>query len=109
MLASPRIAGTNTPLKIYSYLRSGKPIVATDLLTHTQVLDRDVAMLVRPEAEAFARAIVALIDDPRLRNRLAAAARERADARYSREVYLARTRLVCERLATRASALPARA
>ena len=38
ILVSPRIRGTNTPLKIYSYLRSGKPIVATDLLTHTQVL-----------------------------------------------------------------------
>jgi glycosyltransferase involved in cell wall biosynthesis len=109
ILASPRITGTNTPLKIYSYLRSGKPIVATDLLTHTQVLDRDVAMLVRPEPEAFARAIAALIEDPRLRAQLAASARERADARYSREVYLARTRLVCERLSTRPSAVPARA
>src|SRR5690606_29288584 len=29
ILVSPRIRGTNTPLKIYSYLRSGKPIVAT--------------------------------------------------------------------------------
>ena len=38
ILVSPRIRGTNTPLKIYSYLRSGRPIVATNLLTHTQVL-----------------------------------------------------------------------
>ena len=30
ILVSPRIRGTNTPLKIYSYLRSGKPIVATE-------------------------------------------------------------------------------
>ena len=37
---SPRSRGTNTPLKIYQYLRSGKPIVATRLLTHTQVLER---------------------------------------------------------------------
>jgi glycosyltransferase involved in cell wall biosynthesis len=109
MLASPRIAGTNTPLKIYSYLRSGKPIVATDLLTHTQVLDRDVAMLVRPEPDAFARAITTLIEDPGLRARLAASALDRAGARYSREVYLARTKLVCERLSARGSAVPARA
>src|SRR5690606_30063853 len=27
VLVSPRISGTNTPLKIYSYLRSGRPIV----------------------------------------------------------------------------------
>ena len=40
VLVSPRSRGTNTPLKIYQYLRSGKPIVATRLLTHTQVLER---------------------------------------------------------------------
>ena len=62
ILASPRIAGTNTPLKIYSYLRAGKPIVATDLLTHTQVLDRSTALLVRPEPEAFAAALEGLIE-----------------------------------------------
>ena len=38
VLVSPRSRGTNTPLKIYQYLRSGKAIVATRLLTHTQVL-----------------------------------------------------------------------
>ena len=101
ILASPRVAGTNTPLKIYSYLRAGKPIVATDLLTHTQVLDRDIAMLVRPEPDAFAAGIVALIDDVRLRQRISSAAHERARTRYSREAYVSRTRLVCERLVPR--------
>ena len=48
LLVSPRIRGTNTPLKIYSYLRSGKPIVATNLLTHTQVLTPEIARLVDP-------------------------------------------------------------
>ena len=38
LLVSPRSRGTNTPLKIYQHLRSGKAIVATRLLTHTQVL-----------------------------------------------------------------------
>ena len=57
VLVSPRIRGTNTPLKIYSYLRSGKPIVATDLRTHTQVLSPDVARLVAPDAEALAAAV----------------------------------------------------
>ncbi len=71
ILASPRIAGTNTPLKIYSYLRAGKPIVATDLLTHTQVLDREIAVLVAPEPRPFADA-------------LATAARRSGGARASR-------------------------
>jgi len=105
VLTSPRIAGTNTPLKIYSYLRAGKPIVATDLLTHTQVLDRDTALLVPPEPQAFAAGIVRVLDDPALAERLGSAAAERASSRYSREEYLARTRRACERLA--AAALPA--
>ena len=45
VLVSPRSRGTNTPLKIYQYLRSGKPIVATRLVTHTQVLSDDTAFL----------------------------------------------------------------
>jgi glycosyltransferase involved in cell wall biosynthesis len=103
ILASPRISGTNTPLKIYSYLRSGRAIVATDMLTHTQVLDQEVAMLVKPEPHAFARAIVALIDEPQRKHQLAAAARDRARTRYSRDVYVARTRHVCDRVAGRAA------
>ncbi len=98
ILASPRITGTNTPLKIYSYLRAGKPIVATDLLTHTQVLDRETSLLVAAEPRAFADALARLIADPDLRDRLSRAARERARTRYAREVYVARTKHVCDRL-----------
>ena len=91
LLVSPRIRGTNTPLKIYSYLRSGKPIVATNLLTHTQVLTPEIARLVDPEPEPFAEAMLALIENPSERARLAAAARLVADAKYSRQSYLKRT------------------
>ena len=58
LLVSPRIRGTNTPLKIYSYLRSGKPIVATNLLTHTQVLTPEIARLVEPEAGGVREAML---------------------------------------------------
>ena len=35
VLISPRIKGVNTPMKIYSYLDSGRCVLATDLqLTH---------------------------------------------------------------------------
>jgi glycosyltransferase involved in cell wall biosynthesis len=101
VLASPRIRGTNTPLKIYSYLRSDVPIVATDLLTHTQVLSSEVARLAAPEAGPFAAAIAALLDDPVERRRLAEAARRLSDARYSREVYLGRTAEATRRLTAR--------
>lgn len=99
ILASPRIRGTNTPLKIYSYLRSGTPIVATNLLTHTQVLSPEVARLVAPEPGPFAEALGALLDDPAAGQTLARAAKLLSDARYSREVYLTRTAEACRRLA----------
>lgn len=57
VLVSPRILGTNIPLKIYSYLKSGIPVVATDLYTHTQSINNDIAILVEPEAEKFALGI----------------------------------------------------
>ncbi len=91
LLVSPRVRGTNTPLKIYSYLRSGKPIVATNLLTHTQVLTPEIAKLVLPEPESFAHAVLELFAQPEQRTRLAAAAREVAQDKYSRESYVRRT------------------
>jgi glycosyltransferase involved in cell wall biosynthesis len=98
LLVSPRLRGTNTPLKIYSYLRSGKPILATELLTHTQVLSHDVARLVAVDAAAVAAAMADLLDRPGERARLAQAARELAASKYSRELYVRRTAEVYERL-----------
>ena len=98
LLVSPRIRGTNTPLKIYSYLRSGKPIVATNLLTHTQVLTPEIAKLVDPKADALADAMLELIDTPDERDRLARAASAIAEEKYSRESYLGRTAEAYRRL-----------
>ncbi len=92
VLVSPRISGTNTPLKIYSYLRSGRPIVATRLRTHTQVLDPTTAVLVDPEPEALAAGLARVLADRAEAARVADEARRLADDRYSRQSYLARTR-----------------
>ncbi len=64
VLVSPRLKGVNTPMKIYSYLASGKPVVATRLPTHTQVLSDSVACLVDPEPELMAEAIASLLESP---------------------------------------------
>jgi len=98
VLVSPRIRGTNTPLKIYSYLRSGKPIVATNLLTHTQVLTPEIAVLVDPTPDPFAAAILELLENPQRRAQLSSAARAVAQQKYSRESYLKRTALAYERV-----------
>jgi glycosyltransferase involved in cell wall biosynthesis len=98
ILASPRIAGTNTPLKIYSYIRSGRPIVATDLRTHTQVLEPGTAVLVPPEPAAFGEALGRLIDNPAEREGVATAAAALAARKYSRGSYVDRTREAYTRL-----------
>lgn len=87
ILVSPRVAGDNTPMKIYSYLDSGKPLLATRLATHTQVLDDRVAMLVEPEAKDVARGLAALAGDQALRDELGRQGRRRVRQRYSRRAY----------------------
>lgn len=92
VLVSPRISGTNTPLKIYSYLRSGRPIVATNLRTHTQVLSDASAVLVAPTVEGLAEGLRSMLTDAEARERLVAGAMRLADEHYSRASYLSRTR-----------------
>ena len=92
VLVSPRSRGTNTPLKIYQYLRSGKPIVATRLLTHTQVLDDDTAILTGATSADFAAGILAALDDPARAQAVGRQARELAETKYSYDAYLERTR-----------------
>jgi glycosyltransferase involved in cell wall biosynthesis len=98
VLVSPRSTGTNTPLKIYQYLRSGRVIVATRLLTHTQVLSDEVAILTEPTPESFARGILQAINDPGAAKRIGDAAKLLADTRYTYEAYLQRTREACAAL-----------
>jgi glycosyltransferase involved in cell wall biosynthesis len=98
VLVSPRSTGTNTPLKIYQYLRSGCPIVATRLLTHTQVLDDGVSFLTAATPEAFAGGILEAIGDQAKAREVGARARQLAETKYSYESYLARTRLACAHL-----------
>lgn len=95
VLVSPRSRGTNTPLKIYQYLRSGKPIVATRLLTHTQVLDDETAVLTGASPRELANGILEALADRGRAARLARAARDLAETKYSYEAYLERTRLAC--------------
>jgi glycosyltransferase involved in cell wall biosynthesis len=98
VLVSPRRTGTNTPLKIYQYLRSGRVIVATRLLTHTQVLSDEVAILTDPAPADFARGILRAVNEPELAARLGQAARRLAETRYTYDAYLQRTREACAAL-----------
>ena len=70
ILVSPRIQGNNTPMKLYSYLDSGKVLLATDLPTHTQVLNPQVAWLAAPEPQEFSQGMLQLIQNQALREQL---------------------------------------
>ena len=98
LLVSPRSRGTNTPLKIYQYLRSGKPIVATRLLTHTQVLSDQTALLTGASPSEFAEGILAGLGDPERAAAVGRRARELAETKYSYEAYLERTRQAVDAL-----------
>jgi glycosyltransferase involved in cell wall biosynthesis len=99
VLASPRSTGTNTPLKIYQYLRSGRPIVATRLLTHTQVLSDEIAFLADPTPGAFGDAILTVLGDPVRARDVGDRARQVARTRYSDEAFIAKTRSAIDQLA----------
>ena len=95
VLVSPRSSGTNTPLKIYQYLRSGRPIVATRLRTHTQVLNDDVAILTPATPEGLAEGLLRGLGEVDAAA-IGARARALAETKYSDEAFVEKTRRAYE-------------
>lgn len=83
ILVSPRTKGKNTPMKIYSYMASGKPVLATDIYSHTQVLDSSCAYLVKADAASMSFGLKVLADNEGMRDRLGKAAAECAAANHT--------------------------
>jgi glycosyltransferase involved in cell wall biosynthesis len=96
ILVSPRIEGTSVPLKIYTYLRMGKPIMATNLPAHSSVLSDDTAMLVEPSLTGFVDGLTRLIEDEGLRSHLSQQSLKLADEKYSTANYLAKLEKIYE-------------
>jgi len=109
LIVSPRSSGTNTPLKIYGYLRSGRPIVATNLHTHTQTLRPDVAELVAPTPEGLAAGMRRVLEDPQYAQQLAVAAQRLSDAEYSDAAYMRKMASFYDRIIDRVTRTPATA
>jgi glycosyltransferase involved in cell wall biosynthesis len=98
ILLSPRSDGTNTPLKIYEQLASGKPLVATKIYSHTQVLTDDVAFLVEPNPEDMAKGILAAIQDKQSAKDKVTSAIKLYEDVYSRKVYKTKLKKLLESL-----------
>ena len=87
ILISPRIKGKNTPMKIYSYLASGKPVLGTKIYSHTQVLNPNCSYLVEPNPKDFARGLAELINSEKLRESIGTAGKELAQNNFSLSSY----------------------
>ncbi len=87
ILLSPRIKGKNTPMKVYSYLASGKPLLATRIGSHTQVLDDTRACLVDPTPESMAAGINALTENPELREKIGKEGQHYCQENHSKEAF----------------------
>lgn len=92
ILVSPRFKGENTPMKLYSYLDSGKAVLATALHTHTQIVDDTTAKLADPTPEAFAQAMLELIQSPQEREQLGRNGKQCIAEHYSVETMDTRVR-----------------
>src|SRR5436190_11980533 len=88
VLLSPRCGGTHTPLKLYTYLRSGKPVLATRVLSQTQVLNADIALLVAPTPEELAWGALELLCKPAWGRELGARGQHFARQHYSWSAFL---------------------
>jgi glycosyltransferase involved in cell wall biosynthesis len=77
--------GNNTPMKVFSYLESGVPLLATKLSMHTQVLDNDIALLVEATPLDMARGMCSLLEDQDLRHQVSDAAKDRIQEKYAPE------------------------
>jgi glycosyltransferase involved in cell wall biosynthesis len=98
VLVSPRTHGSNTPLKIYEQLASGIPLLATRILSHTQVLDEEVCFLVEPEVDAMAAGLARALTDRAAAARVAQAARALYQRAYARPVYEGKMRALLDLL-----------
>jgi glycosyltransferase involved in cell wall biosynthesis len=87
ILTSPRTRGMNTPLKVYELLDCGKPLVATRIPSHTQVLTEDVAFLADPNPADMAMALVRAASDPQAVAETVRHARELYASEYSPKIY----------------------
>ena len=100
VLISPRLDGTTTPLKIYSYLHANRPIVATNITAHTQVLGPETAVLVEPNKEAFAEGILRVLGDPELAECIANNALESAKQKFSHQDYISKVKQIYQSLSS---------
>jgi len=87
ILYSPRTKGENTPMKVYSYLASGVPVMATNIGSHTQAMSSKEVKLFDPTPESFAINFQELLENEEERKMLGDAGKLLAEESYSLRSY----------------------
>jgi glycosyltransferase involved in cell wall biosynthesis len=82
-LALPRGRTDNVPLKLFDYMASGKPIIATRHSAHDPLLDQTRAFLCDPTPQALADAISRACRSPQEAESVARASRRYADRQFA--------------------------
>jgi glycosyltransferase involved in cell wall biosynthesis len=97
----PLFVGSGTRIKAFEAMAMGRPVVSTTLgVEGLDVVDGETFVRA-DDAEAFARAILALLDDAPLRARIACAARRLMEDRFSWSRVARQFETICERALAR--------
>jgi len=91
IVVSPRLMGTNIPFKIYPYLKTGKPIIATDILAHSNLLENNKnALLCAVDHVDMGKKMLLLLQDESLRQSIGMGARDLFEKKISPEKFKAK-------------------
>jgi glycosyltransferase involved in cell wall biosynthesis len=108
ILTVPRIRGINTAMKVFPFLHSGRPVLVTDLPTHTQILTDRIVAFAPPEPAGFAAALLDLAADPERQVELGRAGRAFVEAGHTYDAHRKRVDRLYDHVAAQVgSALPA--
>lgn len=87
---SPRVRGTNSPMKLYQLMADGITVVATRIESHTQILNNDIAILSDASAGDMAAAMIQALEDREGTREIGRRAQQWYQSHYSRTVYTAK-------------------
>ena len=85
VLVSPRVRGINPPGKLFAYLASGKPVVATDTLVHNQILDNQCAFMTPASSDGLADGLITALTDKTAATRVCDGAKALLNEKFSAE------------------------
>ena len=85
-----------SPLKVFEYMAGGKPVIVTRVANTRGIIEDSVTGLVIPEdsPDALAAAILRLLGEPELRERLGKHARAAAETKFSWEKHCCELRAI---------------